>query len=186
MSSSLEQCPGEDIAAYLDGELGAAEIERFEGHLNECEACTSDLREQRKFLCELDVALTLQPAPALPGNFVEVVAINAQADMSGMRSASERVLALRICLGLILASVLLFGSSLGEFVLGFAKPVISVGDFALQTLYGIGAGAAIIFRSVGGHMLLGSSFMGALLVVIFAAAVTLLPALISRYHRTES
>ena len=54
---SENKCQLEDVAAYLDGELSEAGINRFEDHLRSCGECATELRAQRQLLCTLDVAL---------------------------------------------------------------------------------------------------------------------------------
>ncbi|MBV9211845.1 MAG: zf-HC2 domain-containing protein, partial [Acidobacteria bacterium] len=94
-------CRSEEIAAYLDGELDARAVEIFEEHLKACRDCSQELQDQRRLLCALDFALSEhEPALALPQNFAEVVATNAESDMSGVRLRSEHRRALRWCIGL--------------------------------------------------------------------------------------
>jgi anti-sigma factor RsiW len=185
MNSSTQTCPNDEIAAYLDGELEGADREVFERHVGICAVCDSQLREQKRFLCELNLALNFEPTLSLPENFVEVVAANAQSDMSGMRTVAERNRAFRIIGLLVIACLVTFGAT-GDYLTSLLRPVVSLGQFAGQTLYSVGAGAAIVFRSVGGHLILESNFVGILLLILFAAAAVLLPALISRYHRAQS
>ena len=186
MNSSTLTCPNDEIAAYLDGELEGAERDLFEHHVGTCAECTAQLREQRRFLCELNLALNIEPTPSLPENFVEVVAANAQSDMSGMRTVAERNRAFRIIGLLVVACLVIFGAATGDYLRSLLRPVVSLGQFAGQTLYSVGTGAAIVSRSVGGHLILESSFVGIFLLILFAAAAVLLPALISRYHRAQS
>src|SRR6266496_1239815 len=115
MKILTETCPRDEIAAYLDGELGGSEREEFELHLGVCTECSVQLQEQKRFLCELNLALNQQPTPDLPGNFVEVVAANAQSDMSGMRTVTERNRAIRIIGILVLACVVIFGAAASDY-----------------------------------------------------------------------
>jgi len=117
------------------------------------------------FLCELNLALNFEPTPSLPENFVEVVAANAQSDMSGMRTVAERNRAFRIIGLLVTACLVNFGAS-GDYLTSLLRPVVSLGQFAGQALYSVGAGAAIVFRSVGGHLILESNFVGIFLLIL--------------------
>jgi anti-sigma factor RsiW len=186
MNSSIQTCPNDEMAAYLDGELEGAEGELFELHIGMCAKCAARLQEQKRFLCELNLALNLEPTPSLPENFVEVIAANAQSDMSGMRTVAERNRAFRIIGLLVIACLVIFGAAARDYLTSILRPVVSLGEFAGQTLYSVGAGAAIVSRSVGGHLILESNFVGTFLLILFAAAAVLLPALISRYHRAQS
>ncbi|MGB8510894.1 MAG: zf-HC2 domain-containing protein, partial [Pyrinomonadaceae bacterium] len=89
-------------AAYLDGELEAAASSVFELHLKECGDCSAALAEQRRLLCLLDAAFdqTFEKRFAPPKDFTRVVRARAQTDMTGVRTRSERTLALKICVAL--------------------------------------------------------------------------------------
>ncbi|MDX6696362.1 MAG: hypothetical protein QOF02_3965, partial [Blastocatellia bacterium] len=104
-------CPTEEIAAYLDGELNAQSAALFDGHLKECADCQSELLEQRRLLCTLDFALggSEDGDIALPKNFSRVVAAHAQSDLRSLRS--ERGRALRLCLALAVLSFALLGAA---------------------------------------------------------------------------
>ncbi|HEX8852022.1 MAG TPA: zf-HC2 domain-containing protein, partial [Pyrinomonadaceae bacterium] len=95
----------ETAAAYLDGELDAAEALLFESHLRECSVCAAALLEQRRLLCLLDTAFAAreEACAALPKDFARVVTARAQTDMSGLRSKSEHRTALKICAALTVA-----------------------------------------------------------------------------------
>jgi anti-sigma factor RsiW len=186
MDATKLDCRSEEIAAYLDGELDSADRSLFESHIDQCAVCSKELREQRRFLCELDFALNEEPAPELPVNFVEVVAVNAQSDMRGVRSTIERGRALRLCILLSLASMAVMGAAARDTVTAVVKPVLIVCSFAFHAMYNAGAGATIISRSVGGHLLLDSSISGFAALFLLIASIALLPRLISRYHRAQN
>jgi predicted anti-sigma-YlaC factor YlaD len=180
------ECRTEEVAAYLDGEMEPSEHLLFENHLEDCSRCAFELREQKRFLCELDVALNHEPSPALPHNFVEVVAAHAQSDMRGVMSANERSRALLLCLLLAAASLAVLGSTALELVGSFLRPVGSVAGFAWRGLYEAGAGATIVYRSLGSHLILESTGVGLIAVFCLVIAAVLLPRLICRYHRAQS
>jgi anti-sigma factor RsiW len=186
MTTPVSECKPDEIAAYLDGELDTEQGLAFERHNKDCSRCAAELQDQRRFLCELDVALNLEPAPELPRNFVEVVAVNAQSDMRGVRTTVERARAFKLCALLALSSLVILGATARDVLGTFLRPVLSLGSILGGAAYGAGAGVAIISRSFGRHLLLGSSIFSLFLILLFAAALTLLPALISRYHRTQS
>jgi anti-sigma factor RsiW len=178
-------CRNEDVSAYLDGELSDSDRIRFESHLENCSQCSAEVREQRTFLRELDIALFEEPAPELPRDFAAVVTAHAQSDMRGVRSSSERRRAIRYSLILALASIVLLGASAHETVFPFLRPVLSVASFVWRAVYEMGAGATIVSRTVGSHLILEASGVGVLLLVLLFAAIALLPRLLSRHHQAE-
>src|SRR4029434_6652104 len=115
MNDFSEKCQLEDVAAYLDGELSEAGVNRFEDHLRSCLDCATELRAQRQLLCTLDVAFNGTRSFQLPHNFTRIVTARAESDLSGMRNKHERRRALKLCAVL----------ALGSFALprGAARPV---------------------------------------------------------------
>src|SRR5437868_1442442 len=116
-------CPRTTLtAAYLDGELDGPAAEDFERHAKTCAACSASLLEQRRLLCLLDNAFddTFENRVALPRDFTRRVRARAQTDMSGVRAARERRLALKICAALAVAAFALLGFAAFEAV---AAPV---------------------------------------------------------------
>jgi anti-sigma factor RsiW len=182
-------CGSEEIAAYLDGELSEAARSTFERHVAECAPCTEQLREQRRLLCALDVALSAERSLPIPSDFARIVAAHAQTDMSGVRARSENRRALCLCLLLATLAALLIGSAaLSESVLGpvwaLAKPAATVIAFFGRMLYNVGAGLAV-FSRLGGRLLFESRPLGLFGCSLLLAALALLPRLIIRYHRAR-
>jgi anti-sigma factor RsiW len=182
-------CGSEEIAAYLDGELSEAARSMFERHVAECAPCTEQLREQRRLLCALDMALSAERSLPIPSDFARVVAAHAQTDMSGVRARSENRRAFCLCLSLATLAALLIGSAaLSESVLGpvwaLAKPAVTVIAFFGRMLYNVGAGLAV-FSRLGGRLLFESRPLGLLGCLLLLAALALLPRLIIRYHRAR-
>lgn len=184
-------CPSEEIAAYLDGELSAQAVALFERHLKECADCQAELLEQRRLLCALDFALGGHSADgdiALPQNFSQVVAAHAQSDLRSLRS--ERGRALRLCLALAVISFALLGAAafsesvLQPLVALFRQTGIVLGFFG-RALYDLGAGFAVIARAVGGHTLFESNRLTLFVFLLLAVAIVSLPRLISSYHRAR-
>ncbi len=188
-TSNSSICRSEEIAAYLDGELDGAASARFEQHTKECSPCRAKLKEQRRLLCALDFALVDDPLVTLPVNFSQIVAAQAQSDMSGVRRRAEHRLALWLCLALALASfALLGGAAMRETVLlpvaAIGKRLVSVLSLCWQTLYDAGVGLSIILRAVGRRFILESHPLSLVVYLFFAAtALALLTLLITSYHR---
>lgn len=64
------------ITEYLDATLSPADIERFDDHIEDCEAC-------RVYIDQIKMTITLtadteRPAIELPGNFDELARLFAQ------------------------------------------------------------------------------------------------------------
>jgi hypothetical protein len=179
-----------EIAAYLDGELDRAARSGVEQHLKACPACSARLREQQRLLCALDFALTDDLALRLPANFSQVVAAQAQSDMSGLRQRAEHRRALRLCLILTAASVVLLGgATMNEAArapaIFIGKSVISLFDLLWQMLHGAGTGVIIILRAVS-HLIFDSHPLGLLALLLFASALASLQRLIISYHRRRT
>ncbi len=184
-------CAGEEIVAYLDGELDARALARFERHVGGCESCASALAAERQLFRELDSALSAEPQLEMPKNFAQVVAARAQADMSGVRGPAERRRALRLC-GVLAAAAfaLTGGAALTEGVFAPLRAVwkfcAAVAGFLGHALYDAGAGFAVISRGVGGRVLFGSRGAGALVLLLLVLALLMLRRLITGYHRARA
>jgi hypothetical protein len=189
-TSNNYTCRGEELAAYLDGELDGAACSRLELHLKECQPCAASLQEQRRLLCALDIALTDEPALALPLNFSQVVAAQAQSDMSGVRHPAERGRALWLGAALaVLSFALLGGAALSETVLTPLKVIgqhaVSIFGLFWQVMHGTGMGLAIILRAIGRHFIFESHTLGRFAILLFACALLLLTYLVIGYHRQQ-
>jgi len=188
-TNTYEDCRTEDVAAYLDGELGGSASESFEAHLKTCARCATELRMQRQLLCTLDLAFS-EPSFELPRNFSRVVAAHAESDLSGMRKKSERRRAFQLCAALALLSFALLGAASGALVFQPARSFLrlagSLLDLILRALYDAGTGVAVIVRVVGRALILAPHGLGLVLIVLpFLIALALLPRLIVNYHRAQ-
>ncbi|MBA3355329.1 MAG: zf-HC2 domain-containing protein [Pyrinomonadaceae bacterium] len=179
-------CQGEQIAAYLDGELDAGAGGLFEQHLLECRLCNTELNMQRLFMRELDTTLRLDPGLSVPSNFAQIVAARAQSDMSGLRDGSEHKRALRFCLILALASFAMLGAAASEAVFftgrTMASQIFGIFGVLWTTLYDAAVGLTVISRVISGGLIRESPFAG-LTALLLALGVVLLSLLISSYHR---
>ncbi len=183
------ECRSEDVAAYLDGELGGSASESFEAHLKTCARCATELRTQRQLLCTLDLAFS-ERSFELPRNFSRVVAAHAESDLSGMRKKSERRRAVQLCALLALLSFALLGAASRALVFQPARSFLrlagSLLDLILRALYDAGTGVAVIVRVVGRALILAPHGLGLVLIVLpFLIALALLPRLIVNYHRAQ-
>lgn len=186
MSSS--NCQRELIAAYADGELDSASRSLLERHLESCLSCASELRAQRRFLCELDAVLTGGPDYAVPDDFAQRVAAYAESDMSGVRNRAEHKRALQFCGLLGLAAFVLLGAAAGEMIGSTVSALItkttSLVGFVAGTLYHTAASATVISRVVGQSLILQAQLPGMLLLLLILASL-LMSLLIASYHRTR-
>jgi predicted anti-sigma-YlaC factor YlaD len=180
-----------ETAAYLDGELDGHALSLFEEHLQECRSCAEELREQRRLLCALDFALGADdPCVDLPCDFAQIIATNAESDMSGVRKRVENGRALRFCFGLTLAAFTLLGgatlfAAVSIPIKAFARSSVSILGFLGNAIYDAGVGAAVILRPLGRRLIFESHPIGLMAFLLFAFALALLPRLIVRYHRAQ-
>lgn len=178
-----------DVAAYLDGELDAAQGARFEQHTKTCAPCATALREQRRLLCVLDAAFgDAQHQIQLPANFTQVVKARAQSDMRSVRHRSERRRALLLCAGLAALSFALLGWQAWDELFSPLRSIAGVLktllDMAAHALAEVFAGIALMLRVLGGQLLNEPSAFRTATYVILALAIVLLFRLIGNYHRT--
>lgn len=189
MSATNRICRKESIAAYIDGELDPSLRGALEIHFKECESCTSELRAQQLFMCELDLALAHPTDIAVPANFARVVAVNAASDMSGARSAVEHARALRFCVVLGLAAFAFLGVASSKAILVNAQ-LISGKFFGVlsvlgQTVFNAATGFTVVSRVVGRGLLSDFRLAGLGALLLLALAIGVLSLLISRYHRAR-
>ncbi len=185
------------VVAYLDGELDSKRADEFERHARLCASCSRDLAEQRRLLCTLNLAFVTTPDTALPRNFSQIVMARAQSDMGGMRGRGERRLALKICLLLgIISTLLLLGAATGggrsssssavsALAASLIEPLAGIAKILQHTAIYVGSAALIILRAIGRQVSSDLQSRGLILLVLFAAALTLLPCLIINYHRAR-
>jgi hypothetical protein len=182
-------CQLEDVAAYLDGELGGVALEAFEAHLSVCPECATELRAQRQLLCTLDFAFSESRSFELPHDFTRVVAAHAENDLSGMCKKSERRRAVQLCAILALLSFALLGAASRTLVFdplrSFFRVTGSLVNLLWQTVYDAGTGIAVIVRVVGRAIVFGPHGLGLFLTLAFIISISLLPLLIARYHRAQ-
>jgi len=188
-TNEKQGCQLEDVAAYLDGELGGVALETFEAHLSLCPDCATELRAQRQLLCTLDFAFNESRSFELPHNFTRVVAAHAENDLSGMRKKGERRRAVQLCAVLGLVSFALLGAASRTLVFdpvrSFLRVTGSLLNLLWQTVYDAGTGIAVIVRVVGRAIVFGPHGLGLFLTLAFIISISLLPLLIARYHRAQ-
>lgn len=189
-STEIKDCPTEDVAAYLDGELSLAAVEDFEAHLAGCADCNAALLTQRQLLCTLEAAFNGSGRFNLPPDFTRVVAAHAESNLRGVRTKTERRRSLQLCAMLALSAFALLGTASGVLVFqpirSFLQIIARVSDLMWQTVYDAALGAGIIMRMIGRGVLEDPHGVGLLAAFGFFVAVSLLPRLIANYHRTQT
>jgi len=144
------QCPSDEIAAYIDGELDVTREIYLDAHLVTCAACSEELNLQKQFLCELDAGLRVEGEFSLPADFTKTIVANAESTVSGLRRPREQFNALFICAGLFLFALFTLGADAAKIFNGLVvavEQVAAVGSFFGHLVYSIFLGLAIVVRS---------------------------------------
>src|SRR5688572_23637914 len=144
------ECPTDDIAAYIDGELDLARELELDGHFAKCVPCTRELNQQKQFLCGLNSGLQRERELELPANFTKRVVANAESTVSGLRRPRERFNAIFICSALLLFVLFALGADAARVFDGVSlifEKVAIVGGFFGHAIYALFVGVAIILRS---------------------------------------
>jgi anti-sigma factor RsiW len=187
--SENKNCPREEIAAYVDGELDGDMATSFEAHVERCSDCAAELRSQRQLLCTLEAAFGTARHIELPENFTRVVAAHAENDMRGLRHKVERRRALQLCAALLFAAFLLLGAASNNLIFQPARAFLRITAGALEvllrTIADAAEGMAIVARMILRTTVAGPHGFGVLIALVFLIAISVLPRLIASYHRTE-
>ncbi|MEP6849019.1 MAG: zf-HC2 domain-containing protein [Acidobacteriota bacterium] len=160
ISTSKFDCPSEEIASYIEGELSPVREIELEMHFAGCETCSAELNLQKKFLIALDHALESEKQIELPVNFTKVVVANAESRVSGLRRRSERFNALFVCAALFVFLMFTLGADSGKALSGFMTVFEKVGAvlaFAGHCAYDLAVGAVIIIRSLTSNLVTDST-----------------------------
>src|SRR5262249_13702968 len=188
-SDANNNCPREEIAAYLDGELDGDALNSFEEHVGQCGDCAAELRSQRQLLCTLEAAFGTARHIELPGNFTRVVAAHAESDLRGLRHKVERRRALQLCAALLLTAFMLLGAASSNLIFQPARVFLRITaralEMLLRTVADAAEGVAIIARMIARTTVADPRGFGILIALVFLIAISLLPRLIASYHRTE-
>lgn len=179
------ECPTEELAAYIDGELSPALELELEAHLAKCNTCSLELNQQKQFLCGLSSSLKNEGDLELPANFTRLIVANAESTVSGLRRPRERFNAIFICAGLCLFVLFALGADAGkifEFVSGLFVQIAAVGGFLGRVVYSVFIGVAIVLRSVATRISI-DAVMAIALTAIAAATLTYLSRKVLRIHR---
>lgn len=181
-------CPRDEIASYIDGEMPLSEETVFEDHLSRCEACRSEFKDQKEFLLALSSSLDSEKDIPLPKDFTRTIVANAESRVTGLRLPRERFTAIFICAALFLFALFAFGSDAGtvwSIFGGAAEKILAVGSYLMRSVFGVSLSIAVIARSLLSHIGGLSWILPLLLIVVCAMALFLLSRLIIRNNRTQ-
>ncbi len=177
--------PRHDIAAYIDGELSPREELELELHFIDCQVCRSELNEQKKLLCALDIILDDKNEIELPANFTKIVIANAESNVKGLRCPRERTRALFVCATLFLMVIFGLGAETSKTVesLGnIGEQFFAVGGFFVHFIHDATLVLTVILRSLCLQFVFKSAVTAAVLGIFFVFSVLIFSRLLSRYR----
>jgi len=137
-------CPSHEIAAYLDGELSAADEMCLELHMAGCRICADAFNSQKLLLNDLEHTLRHDRELELPENFTKVIVASAESSVTGIRRSGELFNALFVAAALVV--VVLF--ALGPAGRSLIDQLLAVGSFFGHLIYSFFLGVTIILRNI--------------------------------------
>ncbi|MEO6655122.1 MAG: hypothetical protein ABIO36_03490 [Pyrinomonadaceae bacterium] len=170
------ECPTEDIAGYIDGELDPAREFELSAHFADCRICSLELNQQKQFLCGLNSRLREETEMELPANFTKLIVANAESTVSGLRRPSEQFNAMFICAGLLLFVLFAMGAEatrVFEGVSTFFDQTLAVGSIFGHLIYSLVVGVIVIVRSVAAQFHIDSA-MATMTAAIFFVSLMLI------------
>jgi len=179
-------CPTDEIAAYIDGELGARRERELDLHIAACQACSEELNQQKQFLLDLDRSLKGEAELEVPSDFAKHVVANAESAVAGLRRPRERYNALFICAGLFLFGLFALGADatrVFESLAVTAEKAGAIGTFFGSIVYSVFLGLATIVRVVAGALKFGEGFLLFLPAIIGGAFLMFVSRRVLRTHR---
>ncbi len=148
-------CPRDEIASYIDGELSPSEETDFDKHLAECGDCRTELKHQKAFLFALNASLESEDDIPLPKNFTRTIVANAESRVTGLRRPRERFTAIFICAALFFFALFALGGE-AEIVWtaigSVAEKVVAVGSFVTRLAFNVSYSVAVVARSLFSHV----------------------------------
>ena len=149
LEAQVQECPRFEIAAYIDGELSAAEELALDLHLVECRLCAKELNDQKLFLNNIEVSLRNIDLE-LPKDFTKVIVANAESNVSGVRRWSELYNAAFATTGLLIFTLFALGPDARGVLEGtgsLLEQSLAVGGIIGHLVYSIVLGVTIVLRS---------------------------------------
>ena len=189
-------CRREKIAAYLDGDLAAADELRLEMHLAVCKNCAAELNQQKRLLGALNSAFDESfDSPdhsnfELPENFAKVVAARAESDFSGLRRPQEWMRAVILTIAIfgfgIICGVFLKQSEILALLLdNIIKIALAIGNFAVNLSYDVSLSFVVILRTVTRYFFFNSNISEFFLAFFLVISFFLLSRLLFQFPKTD-
>ena len=178
-------CPVDEIASYIDGELGAERELELETHFAGCAACADELNLQKQFLCGLEASLKSPDELELPRDFTKHIVANAESTVSGLRRPRERFNAVFICAGLMLFILFALGTDAGRVLGGLSTgvdKVAAIGAVFIHFIYDLFVGITIVVRTLAGHVH-GDVLATALLAIVVMVVIAVVSQRVLRMRR---
>ena len=179
------ECPTDEIAAYIDGELVPEHEIELEAHLADCQICSFELNQQKQFLCGLNSSLKNEGEIELPANFTKLIVANAESSVNGLRRPRERFNAIFICAGLFLFALFALGAEAGKVLDGVSNifdQIVAVGGVFARLTYSFFVGVAIILRSFASQFRF-DAVMAAVVAGLFAVLLVFISRRVRRMLR---
>jgi anti-sigma factor RsiW len=186
LEKSENKCPRAAIAAYIDGELRAADELTLELHFAVCAVCAAELNQQKQLLQALDVAFEPEFEIELPADFTKTVVANAESRVSGLRRPNERFTALFICAALFLLVIVGLGRETETVLTSSGKVLersVAVGVFFTRLVYDVSIGATVVLRSLCAQAIYRFALAPAFVLLVFAGSILTFSRLVFRFKR---
>ncbi len=186
-SPEIADCPRDEIASYIDGEISPSEEAAFDKHLAECAVCRTEIKHQKAFLFALNASLESEDDIPLPKDFIKTIVANAESRVSGLRRPREQFTAVFICAALFFFALFALGGDAETVWRAFgsvAENVLAVGAFMLRLVFNVSLSIAVVMRSLISHVSV-SWLLTPSLVVLSVAALYVFSRSIIRNSRTQ-
>ena len=183
----IVNCPLDEIASYVDGELSPSDEAAFETHLAGCRVCRTELNHQKEFLFALRASLESENDIPLPKDFTRTIVANAESRVSGLRRPRERFTAIFICVALFFFALFALGGETGTVWSAFGsivEKILAVGSVVLRFVFNVSYSIAVVARSLFSHVE-GSWVIAMTLILLGVAALFVFSRAIIRNSRTQ-
>lgn len=169
-TQNICECPSNEIASYLDGELSPERELELEFHMAGCGICAEELNDQKALLCVLGSGFAGDDEVELPENFAKIVATRAESSVSGLRGRSEQFNALLVCGALFAMLLFALGTDSTMMFAGAAAIADKIGaviGLAVHFTYDLLLGLIVILRTLSAHVI-SEPAMSVLVPILFA------------------
>ncbi len=167
-STIQQNCPGEDIFHYLEGELSPTEELSLEKHFTDCEICLAEFNSQKELSRALNFAFSKESEIDLPKDFTKIVVTKAESNVQGLRTGGERSKAIFIsCLLFLILAIGFRSETEKNFALTgeFGRQFIAVTGFITHFIYDIAIGIVVVLRFLSQQAIFSPIFSIGLIAV---------------------